>query len=119
LTVEPYAIANNLPYNLAADFEIFSSNGPASASNFFFKGGKLSNQKVLVAWEHSNIPDTVNALIASYFPSGGAPVAPGWPSGDYDTIWTVTLDGQGNLTVNNASCEGIQSSALPATAPQF
>jgi hypothetical protein len=119
LTVEPYAIANNLPYNLAADFEIFASNGPASASNFFFKGGKFSNQKVLLAWEHNNIPDTVNALIASYFPSGGAPVIPGWPSGDYDTIWTVTLDSQGNLTVNNASCEGIESSALPATAPQF
>jgi hypothetical protein len=119
LTVEPYAIANNLPFNLAADFEIFASNGPTSASNFFFNGGKFSNQKVLLAWEHNNIPDTVNALISSYFPSGGAPTAPGWPSGDYDTIWTVTLDGQGNLTVNNSSCEGIQSSALSATAPQF
>ncbi len=119
LTVEPYAIANNLPYNLAANFEIFSSNGPVAASNFFFKGGRFSNQKVLLAWEHNNIPDTVNALIASYFPSGGAPVAPGWPSGDYDSIWTVTLDGHGNLAVNNASCEGIESSALPATAPQF
>ncbi len=119
LTVEPYAIANNLPYHLAADFETLSSNGPASASDFFFKGGNLSNQKVLLAWEHNRIPETVNALIASYFPSGGAPVVPGWPSGDYDTIWTVTLDSQGNLTVNNASCEGLDSSALPASAPQF
>ncbi len=32
---------------------------------------------------------------------------------------TVTLDGQGNLNVNNAQCEGIQSAALPAAAPQF
>ena len=119
LTVEPYAIANNLPYNLAADFEIFASSGPASASNFFFNGGKFSNQKVLLAWEHNNIPDTVNALLASYFPSGGAPTVPDWPSGDYDTIWTVILDERGNLTVNNASCEGIESSALPTTAPQF
>jgi hypothetical protein len=119
LTVEPYAIANNLPYNLAANFAIFSPHGPASASNFFFTGGRFSNQKVLLAWEHTNIPATMNALIASYFPSGGAPVAPSWPSGDYDTIWTATLDSQANLSVNNASCEGIDSSALPATAPQF
>ncbi len=119
LTAEPYAIANNLPYNLAAGFEIFSSEGPALASNFFFNGGKFSNQKVLVAWEHTNITKTVNALIASYFPSGGGPVAPQWPAGDYDTIWTVTLDGGGNLTVGDASCEGINTSALPAAPPQF
>ena len=38
---------------------------------------------------------------------------------DYDTIWTVKLDAHGNLTVNNALCEGINSAALPATPPQF
>jgi hypothetical protein len=119
LTAEPYAVANNLPYDLAADFEIFSSDGPASASSFFFAGGRFSSQKILVAWEHTNISRTVNALIASYYPSGGAPVAPQWPSGDYDTIWTVTLDSQGNLAVNNATCEGIDSSALPSTPPEF
>lgn len=119
LTAEPYAIANNLPYKLAANFEVFSSGGPASASDFFFEGGKFSNKTLLVAWEHVNISKTVNALIASYYPAGGDPVAPQWPSGDYDTIWTVNLDGQGNLTVSNASCEGINTSALPASPPQF
>jgi hypothetical protein len=119
LTAEPYAIANNLPYNLAANFAIFSSGGPASASDFFFEGGRFSSQKVLVAWEHTNISKTVNALIASYYPAGGAPVAPQWPSGDYDTIWTVTLNGEGNLTVSNASCEGIDTSELPTSPPQF
>jgi hypothetical protein len=119
LTVEPYAIANNLPFKLAANFEIFATAQAASTSNFFFKGGQFSNQKVLLAWEHTRIPDLVNALIADYFPSGSAPAAPAWPDGDYDTIWTVTLDGQGNLTVDNSACEGIESSALPATAPQF
>jgi hypothetical protein len=44
---------------------------------------------------------------------------PAWPATDYDTIWTVTLDGAGNVTVNNTMCEGIDSAALPATAPQF
>lgn len=119
LTAEPYAIARGLPFSLAANFEIFSAGGPAAASDFFFKGGRLSNEKVLISWEHTNITNTVNSLIASYYPSGGAPAAPQWPGGDFDTIWTVALDGRGDLTVSNASCEGIKASALPSTPPQF
>jgi len=122
LTVAPYAIANNLPYNLAASFEILAENAPqpaTQASAFFFNGGKFSNQKVLLAWEHNHIPPTVNALLSSYFPNGGGPTAPDWPENDYDTIWTVTLDATGNVTVDNSKCEGIQSSTLPATCPQY
>jgi len=122
LTVAPYAIANNLPYYLAANFEIFSQNPPKLASYtsaFFFNGGQLSNQKVLVAWEHEHIPTTINALLSSYFPNGGGPTAPDWPGDDYDTVWTVTIDASGNLTVDNAIYQGIQSSTLPATCPQF
>jgi hypothetical protein len=116
LTVEPYAIAYNLPLRLSQGFDW--SSGP-STSNFFFNGGRFSNSSVLLGWEHARIPLTVNALISSYFPQGGAPAAPAWPDNDYDSVWTVTLDGQGNLAVNNSLCEGIPSAALPATAPQF
>ena len=117
LTVEPYAIANNLPYYLAASFEL---SGPDSqASNFFFNGGALSNESVLLAWEHAHIPTLVNALLASYYPGGGAPTVPAWGSNDYDSIWTITLDGTGNVTVNNNLCEGIVSASLPATCPAF
>jgi hypothetical protein len=120
LTVEPYAIANGLPYGLAAGFELFDMNSPQLASNFFFTGGQFSNQTVLMAWEHDHIPPTVNALLASYFTGGGGPApAPGWPGDDYDTIWTVTLDGAGNLSVNNSTCEGISSAALPIRCPEF
>jgi hypothetical protein len=69
-----------------------------------------------VAWEHEHIPPTINALLATY---SDRQVAPNWPGADYDTIWTVTLDAMGNLTVNNALCEGINSATLPAGAPQF
>jgi hypothetical protein len=119
LTAEPYAIANNLPFNLAASVAVFSQNAPVLstlASNYFFTGGAFSNQTLLVAWEHQHIPPTINALLETY---GSSQVAPDWPDNDYDTIWTVTLDGVGNLTVNNALCEGINSPTLPATAPQF
>lgn len=116
LTVEPYAIAYNLPFRLAEGFDW--SSGPASSS-FFFKGGGFSNASVLVGWEHGAIPAMVSALIANYFPQGGAPQTPAWPDNDYDSVWTVTLDGEGNLAVNNSVCEGIPSAALPAAAPQF
>ncbi len=120
LTAEPYAIANNLPYGLAASVEVIALNSPQQTSEFFFNGGTFSNQTVLMAWEHEHIPPTVNWLLSSYFPNGGTPpTAPGWPQDDYDTIWTVTLDAEGNLTVDNELCEGIDSAKLPATCPQF
>jgi hypothetical protein len=122
LTLEPYAAANNLPYGLAASFEFAAQNPPTlstQASNFFFTGGQLSNQTVLLSWEHNQIPNTVNALLASYFPNGGAPTTPAWAGDDYDSIWTITLDSRGNLTVDNNLCEGIASSSLPATCPAF
>ena len=125
LTVLPYAIANNLPYYLVAGFAIGTNpTDPAVAeatSNFLFtnlSGANLSNQTVLMAWEHGHYPPLVTYLIESY---GGTFPAPAlsWPSGDYDTIWRVKLDAYGNLTVDNALCEGIDSTLLPDTAPQF
>jgi hypothetical protein len=124
LTVLPYAIANNLPFYLAAGFELVDAAiaSPAVAlttSNFFFTGGTFSNQTLLVAWESGHIKPFLNALLSSYGVSNDNLLPPDWPSADYDTIWTVILDDQGNLTVHNAFCEGIDSDSLPATAPQF
>ena len=121
LTVEPYAIANNLPLNLAASVPVFSEIPPApatDASDYFFTGGTFSNQTILVGWEHDHIPTTVNALLTSYH-ANDQQLAPKWPDTDYDTIWTVKLDAVGNVTVNNGMCEGINSATLPKTPPQF
>jgi hypothetical protein len=131
LTAEPYAIANGLPYDLVASFNISAPkppeptsgppSGPQLTSNFFFTGDQFSNQTVLLAWSYQFIQPTVNDLISSYFPGSTPPAlqAPAWPDNDYDTIWTVTLDANGNLTVDNSMCEGIDSAKLPATCPQF
>ncbi len=124
LTVLPYAIANNLPYYLASSFFIFDEKdspikAATHASNFFFTGSKFSNQTVLLAWESQSIIPMITELLASY--GGNKPSSfPTWPGNDYNTIWTVTLDDKGNLTVDNGLlCEGIDSSKLPESAPQF
>ncbi len=121
LTVLPYAVANNLPYHLVASFYIGQATDPNVALetiDFFFKGGAFSNQSVLVAWEHDHFPPLITALLQSY---GGSQPVPSltWPPDDYDTIWTVRLDGSGNVTVDNYLCEGIDSAGLPAEAPRF
>ena len=119
LTVAPYAIANNLPFYLVSDIQIFDPNSPKQTSDKFFTGGAFSNKTILLAWEHAHFPPIISALAATYFQVDKLPAVPDWPNEDYDTIWTVTLDGKGNLTVNNALCEGIDSTSLPAMAPKY
>lgn len=118
LTVEPYAIANNLPYYLVSELNLFDPASPAATVQYFFYNPKFSGKTILLAWEHAHFPPILDALLAKY-PSPSSTKTPSWPSADYDTIWTVTLDGQGNLTVHNGLCEGIDSASLPVTAPLF
>ena len=119
LTIAPYAMTNNLPYNLVADFEIFAVDSPAKTRDFFFKTAKFSGTTMLMAWEHDRIPKIIDALLAGYT-SKSQSLAPAWPSDDYDSIWTVTLDANGNATISNAKCEGINlGTPLPSTAPTF
>jgi hypothetical protein len=107
LTGEPYAIANSLPYHLVTSFQISATNAAAEASGFFFNGHDLSNHKVLVAWVYQQIAPTANALLSTYH--GDNQPAPDWPDTDYDSIWTLTLDTNGNVNVNNLTREGINS----------
>jgi hypothetical protein len=121
LTAEPYAIANNLPYNLVTSFEVSDPQAAAQpTSDLFFNGGKFSNQTVLLAWAYQFIKPTILALLTSYNASSQQMgKISDWPPDDYDTIWTVKLDAVGNVTVSNGSCEGIDSSKLPSAPPQF
>ncbi|HTP26222.1 MAG TPA: hypothetical protein VMK12_11245 [Anaeromyxobacteraceae bacterium] len=119
LTVAPYAIANDLPFHLASSLDLSSPSLPQDTRDFFFTGGAFSNHKVLLGWMYTQTSQMIAALIASYFPNGGAPAVPVWSAADYDSIWIVTLDGSGNLLLDFSQCEGIDSSSLPAAAPQF
>ncbi len=119
LTAIPYAIANNLPYNLVTSFDLSDPQVAEKTSTFFFSGGQFSNQKVLLAWSFQFVQPTIKALLTSYNAGQLAPLSGVWPPTDYDTIWTVKLDAVGNLTVNNEMCEGIKSVAPTAPPPQF
>ncbi len=121
LTIEPYVIANNLPFYLVSTLELFPvTTSVANTRDYFFKDPRFSGKTILLAWEHDHIPLIVKALLVTYGNPTTTPTLPDtWPSGDYDTIWTVKIDNDGNLTVDNLSCEGINSALLPATAPRF
>jgi hypothetical protein len=125
LTILPYVIANNLPYYLAAEVSLGSPYNPTDetaaqdTSDFFFTGGTFSHQIVLVVWESGHIKPFLNALISSYGGNDTELLPVSWPSEDYDTIWTVSLDAHGNLTIDNELCEGIDTESLPVAAPQF
>lgn len=119
MTVEPYAIANGLPYDLVTGFQISAPDSAQSTSDFFFTGGRFSGHKVLVGWMYLQNMQAVNALLGTYFPDGGAPTAPTWLRSDYDTLWVLTLDAHGNLAADFSQCEGIDSASLPVMPPAF
>jgi hypothetical protein len=130
-TVAPYAIANGIPFCVASEFywgvpgktPQSQEQSSRDAVNFFFVGGQFSNKTLLISWEHNRIPLIAQSLVNLYFANvSDAPSVPpntSWPETDYDTIWTFSLDGSGNLTVSNLTCEGINSATLPTTPPSF
>ena len=111
LTVWPYAIANNLPYHLVSHFSILPTALQAkNATDFFFTNSTFSGQRILLAWESGRIKPIINELLTRY--NSTETLNATWPVTDYDTIWTVKIDGNGGLTVDNNLCEGINSTEL-------
>ena len=119
LTIAPYAIAHQKPLKLAR----FQWNDPGTlAASLFTRNSAYSvpsfaGSTTLVAWEHGNIDKAVRYLIGAVY---NAPTAvaklPAWSYTDYDTVWKLETDDQGNLTFSN-TCEHIDTDALPSTCP--
>lgn len=84
MTVEPYAIANNLPDYLVSGFEISAGDSPRATLDYFCSSGKLSDLTMFLGWEHAHYPPILSALLASYYADGKAPPPPVWSSSDYD-----------------------------------
>lgn len=121
LTIAPYAVQHGMPLKLAG----FQWNDPRSlAASLFthntpYSDPAFDRSQTLVAWEHGNLVKAVQYLVADVY---GAPDAakkiPDWSFTDYDSVWTLQTDADGNLTFSN-SCEHIDSDALPSTCPAF
>ena len=87
-TVEPYAIANNLPYHLVSDFELddISTVTTNTAFNFFLMIRNFPIIKCFWHGNHEHFAPLVNALLKSY---GSLATDRGqvlnWALGDYDS----------------------------------
>ena len=121
LTIEPFATE----YGKAVDIAAFPWNDAESLAaalftqNSPFSKAKYDNAKGLVAWEHAHIEKAVRYLIGTIYQRPDAlKDLPQWSYTDYDTIWTLATDAQGNLQFTN-SCEGISTDLLPSTCPAF
>ncbi len=121
LTVAPFAIEHNLPLTLA-EFQWNDATDLAQAlfnraSPYFSRAEHGAT--ILVGWEHAHIEKAVKYLLSGMYrnPAAAAQV-PAWSFEDYDTVWELSTDKQGNLNFRN-TCEAIPTAALPSTCPAF
>ncbi len=121
LTIAPYAIQRGQALKLAG----FQWNdAPALAASLFTRNTPYSdpaydNARTLVAWEHAHIVKAVDYLISTlYGASKQAAALPDWSYTDYDTVWKLQTNEQGDLTFSN-TCEGLESESMPSTCPAF
>lgn len=118
LTISPFTIKYGIPLNLVAANN-FTWNQPESLATYFFTNNKFSNKTLLVAWEHGGIDKAVKFLFKGVYNDTSAEAQlPHWVSTDYDTIWKLELDGNGDAKFSN-SCEGIATVSLPMSCPKF
>src|SRR5262249_10235214 len=82
-TIEPTAISFVLPVN--ASIGVSDTEGLRAA----LEQAAYRNARVLIAWEHGKIEDTVRALLVAH--GAGATMVPEWDSDDFDSIYVVTI----------------------------
>jgi hypothetical protein len=108
-TIEPTAISLGMPVHAGYGFTDVAGikaelTNPAYASSTIF-----------VAWEHLKLVEIVQSIMNTY---GGGQTVPAWPSGDYDSLYVVTLTNSGGtITATfDQQVEGLNN--LPTSCPQ-
>lgn len=118
LTISPFTIKYSIPLNLIENNN-FSWDQPNKMAEYFFTNGQFNNKHILIAWEHDNIVKAINILFKNIYKDNNAiSQIPNWPSNDYDTIWKLELNQNGDITFSN-TCEGIPTPSLPMACPNF
>lgn len=121
LTISPFAIQHDRDLTLAG----FQWNdAPTLAASLFtrntpYSDAAFNKSSTLVAWEHEHIEKAVQYLFDTLYDNReAAKKIPAWSFTDYDTVWKIQSDDNGDITFSNA-CEGIDSDSLPSTCPAF
>ena len=118
LTINPFVIKNSMPLNLVAESN-FNWNNYQAMAQYFFQESQFSNQTILIAWEHDTVNSMLDYLIGTiYDQPESVALIPTWAGNDYDTIWKIQLNQNGQLTFSN-TCEGISSATFPLSCPAF
>jgi hypothetical protein len=60
----------------------------ASLQQLLIKSSK-ANTTIFVAWEHTYLVKTVQNIMNQY---GGGQAVPAWTTGDYDSLYVLTVD---------------------------
>jgi hypothetical protein len=82
-TIEPTAIRLGMPVNAK-----YSYSDVAGVQASLINAAK-DNTTAFVAWEHGYLVKIVQSIMNAY---GGAVTVPAWISGDYDSIYVVTVN---------------------------
>jgi hypothetical protein len=120
LTVAPFAIQHQQKLHLAK----FQWDDPIDLAESLFNQDSpyfehKTGSTVLVGWEHGNIVKAVQYLVGDLYQAPKvAANLPAWSYTDYDTVWILSTNDKGDLTMTS-SCEHIPTAALPNTCPAF
>jgi hypothetical protein len=82
-TIEPTAVRTGVSINTG-----YGYTDIASLQQVLIKTSK-ANSTIFVAWEHAYLVKAVQSIMNQY---GGGEVVPTWTTGDYDSLYVVSLN---------------------------
>ena len=88
-TIEPTAIRLGLPLNTKYGYTDIAGLQAELTS------GAYASSTVFIAWEHQYLQPLVQNIMNKY---GSGVTVPGWPSGDFDSLYVVRITTGGGTT---------------------
>ena len=108
-TIEPLAVKLGMNVNTKYGYNAVSSLQTALITP------TKDNATIFVAWEHGYLVKVVQSIMNAY---GGGVVVPAWTSGDYDSLYVLTVNYLADGTINaqfHRDAEGLNGQ--PTTCP--
>ena len=107
-TIEPTAVRHGLSINTHYGF-----NEISALQSLLIQPTK-ADTTIFVAWEHAYLVKLVQSIMNKY---GGGAAVPAWTTGDYDSLYIVTLDYTGGTIHARFAREAEGLNGLPTTCP--